>query len=107
VRRRQADVFVEVEGGDAAEIEALLAVHADQLLIEAQRGAAGGEAEHGVGFFPNDAGDDLGAEDAANVGIFADEDFHGANSSRRHGPGRQAPTGDLSNCGKCHLTACC
>ena len=73
----QADVFVEVEGRDAAEIEAFLAVHLDQLLIETQGRAAGGEAEHGIGFFADDAGDDFCAEHAADFGIVADKDFHG------------------------------
>ena len=77
VRAGETDVFVEVERGDAAEIEALVAVEPDEFLIEAERGAPGGEAEDGVGFFADDAGDDFGAEDAADFGGFADNDFHG------------------------------
>ena len=77
VRAGETDVFVEVERGDAAEIEPLVAVEANEFLVEAERRAAGGEAEDGVGFFADDAGDDFGTEDAADFRGFADDDFHG------------------------------
>ena len=46
MRAAQADVLVEVERHDAREVEPLLAVHADQLGIHAQRRAAGGQPQH-------------------------------------------------------------
>jgi len=76
VRGGEADVFVEVEGRDAAEVQALLAVHPDQFLIEPQGRTAGGETEHSVRLFAYDAGDDLSSEEAADFGFFTDEDFH-------------------------------
>jgi hypothetical protein len=58
--RCEADVFVEVERGDAAEIEPLGAVLAGERLIEPARGAAGCEAENRVRFFEHLAGDQAG-----------------------------------------------
>ena len=81
VRAGEADILVEVKGRHAAEIEPFVAVETDEFLIEAERGAAGGEAEDGVGFFADDAGDDLGTEDAADFGAVADENFHGGESN--------------------------
>ena len=74
--RGQADVFVEVEGGDAAEIEALVAVHADEFLIEAERCASGGEAEHATRFIADELGDHFGTKHAAGVGVWANNNFH-------------------------------
>ena len=37
----------------------------DELLVDQERRAAGGQAEHGVRPFPHDAGDDAGGEEAA------------------------------------------
>jgi hypothetical protein len=73
----QTHVLVEVERRDAAEIEPFIAMQSDQLLIQPQRRPAGGEAEHGIRFLPNDGGNNLGAENAADLGGIADEDFHG------------------------------
>ena len=90
VRRGQPDVFVEVERGDAAEIEALGPVEPDEFLIEPERRATGGEAEDGVRFFADDAGDDFGTEHATDLGGIADEDFHGEDEqTARGGRGRQ------------------
>ena len=78
VRAGKTDIFVEVKSGDAAEIQTLFAVQSDEFLIKPQRRPAGGETEDGIRFFADDAGDDFCAEDAANLGGFADEDFHGS-----------------------------
>ena len=45
---READVFVEVEGGDLAPIE----IHRDKRAVKGQWRAAGGEAEDRVGLVP-------------------------------------------------------
>jgi hypothetical protein len=78
----EADVFVEVKRSHPAEIEAFFAVEANKLLVETERSAASGEAEDGVGFFADNTGDDFCSEDAADLGIFADENFHGGLSER-------------------------
>ena len=69
---RQADVFVEVEGGDRAPVE----IHRDQLAIEQQRRAAGGEAEHGIGFVAQQAGDDAGGDVGRGLRRGLNDDFH-------------------------------
>src|SRR5262245_31810190 len=69
---RQADVLVEVEGRDAAEIEPFVAMQSDQLLIESKWRAAGRESEHGGQFLADNAGNDLGAEHATGLGGIAD-----------------------------------
>ncbi len=92
MRRGQADIFVEVESRDLTEIEPLVAMHADQFLIELQRGASGGEAEHGVRFFSDYASDNLGGEEATGLGVFADEDFHDCRL------GSRCREGKLKNC---------
>ncbi len=73
----EADILVEVERRDPAEVEALVAMQADELLVKTERSATGGEAEDGFGFFADDPGDNFRAEEAADFGIVADEDFHG------------------------------
>ncbi len=55
--RGEAHVFVEVEGRNLAEVEALLLVQAHEFPIHEERGVAGGQAEHGVGLFADEAGD--------------------------------------------------
>ena len=47
VVRRHREVFVEVEGDDAREVEARFLVQADQLAVQADRRRAGRQAEHG------------------------------------------------------------
>ena len=73
---RQTDIFVEVEGCHPTEVQILLAVETDQFPVEHQRGATRGEAEHGVGFFPHNPGDDLGGEKTTILWAVADDDFH-------------------------------
>src|SRR5207244_622760 len=53
-------ILVEIERHDVGEIEALLAVHLDQLAVDADRGATGGEAENRVPAFPATLLDYLG-----------------------------------------------
>ena len=60
---RQTAVFVQVDGGHFRKVHVALVVPVDQLLIGAHGGAAGGQAQHAVGFH-----DDLGRD---NVGRFA------------------------------------
>src|SRR5688572_6919825 len=74
---RQADIFVQVEGGDAAEVEPVIAVKPNQLLIKAEWRAASGEPEDRLGLLTDDAGNNLGAEHAAGLGGIANKDFHG------------------------------
>jgi hypothetical protein len=60
-RRRHRVVLVEVEGHDAREAEALLAVEPDELAVDADRGGAGGEPQDGASpggaAFADDRGD--------------------------------------------------
>src|SRR5688572_26506154 len=74
---RQPDIFVKVEGGDAAEIEPVIAMQPNQLLIKAEGRAASGQPEDGIRLFADDAGNNLGAEHAAGLGRIANKDFHG------------------------------
>ena len=69
--------LIEVEGRDLAEIESLVAVQADQLLIELQRRPPGGEAEDAIGFLAHEPGDDPRPEHAPRFGVVLDDDFHG------------------------------
>ena len=46
VLRRQRVIFVQVEGRDVGEAQFFLAMQAGQLGVEADRGGAGGEAQH-------------------------------------------------------------
>src|SRR4051812_27378812 len=73
---RQTYVLVEIECGDAAKIETLLAVHANEFPVHRQRGGAGGEAEDGVPFFAHDPGDVPRGDDRALFGSGLDDDFH-------------------------------
>ena len=60
----QAVVFVEVEGDDPRKVELLLAVHADQFAVDADRRGAGGQPQDGVVAegvpLADRVGDDLG-----------------------------------------------
>ncbi len=76
---RQADVFVQIECGDAAPVE----LHAGKHLIETQRGAAGGEAEHGAGLVAQQPGDDPRGDAGSLFGRGLDDDFHQVPSLRQ------------------------
>src|SRR3954465_1977793 len=80
--RRQPDIFVEVEGCHPGEIQALVAMHANELLVEPLGRATRGEAKHRVGLVAHDTGDDPGAEQTTSFGIFSNKDFHGLASER-------------------------
>ncbi len=49
--RRQADVFIEIEGRHMAEIQLLIAVHVNQVRVHELGRGAGREAKNGVWFF--------------------------------------------------------
>ena len=59
MRGGQAEVFVEIEGSDVREIERAGLMQADEMLVEANHGVAGGEAESERRFFLDGAGDKL------------------------------------------------
>jgi len=74
---RQPDVFVQIEGRDAAEIQAFLPMQTDQLSVEAQGRSARRQTKHRIGFPSHQSDDDAGAEQAAGFGRLSDENFHG------------------------------
>jgi hypothetical protein len=76
----QADVFVEVERRDPAEIEALGAMDFDQTFVSFERGLAGGEPQDGVRFLADEDGDLPGGQSARGVSVGFDDDFHGMRS---------------------------
>jgi hypothetical protein len=65
---RHRVVLVQVEGGHAPEGEPFLAVHPDQLAIDADRGGSGGQAEHRAPAFPLPLPDHLGYPDRHRPG---------------------------------------
>ncbi len=69
---RNADVFVQVERGDAAPVE----VHRDELAVQQDGSAAGGEAQHGVGLFCKQPGNDPRRDSGRLLGSGLDDDLH-------------------------------
>ena len=63
-------VLVEIEGHDVREVEAFVAVHLDQLAIDTDWGAAGGESEDGVSTFTTPFLDDVGDAPGDRAGNF-------------------------------------
>jgi hypothetical protein len=76
VRRRNANVFIEVERGDFAPVQFQL----HQFAIEQQRRATGGQAQHGVRFFPDQPGNHAGRNQRGGFRIRLDDNFHGKRS---------------------------
>src|SRR5699024_7451666 len=56
----QAPVFVQVHGGHFGEIQVALLVPVDQLVVDAEGGAAGGQAEYAGGLHGDLRRDDVG-----------------------------------------------
>ena len=81
-----ADVFIEVEGGDVGPVEVLL----DELAVEWHGGSTGGEAEDGVGFCADGVGEEAGGHSGSRFGIGLDDNFHRIKNKdpvrRRHCP---------------------
>ncbi len=77
VFRRQANVFVEVEGGAKREIQPLLAMHLHEALINAFHGPAGGEAQHQMRISPQFLGDDPRHQLGGGIRIRLNDYFHG------------------------------
>ncbi|OPZ89433.1 MAG: hypothetical protein BWY73_01509 [candidate division TA06 bacterium ADurb.Bin417] len=75
---RQAEVLVEVEGRHPRKIQALFPVQADEFLVKAERGAAGGQAEDQVRFFLQAGLDDPGRLAAHFRHAGFDDDLHRA-----------------------------
>src|ERR1700737_4213692 len=75
--RHHRVVLVEGECHDVGEVEAFVTVHLDQLAIDPDRRAAGGESKHGVPAFTAPFLDDLGdaSGDGAGDLIVLDDDY--------------------------------
>ena len=80
---RHRVVLVEVERHDVCEAQPLVAVHANELAIDADRRRSGREAEHrplaGRGAFADQRRDSIGDE---SRDVFVVLDDHGADASR-------------------------
>src|SRR5262249_35092342 len=59
MRRRESQVFVEIEGYNLREIDGASFVEANKIFVNADHGPAGGEAERQPGFSVDRAGDEL------------------------------------------------
>ena len=76
-RRRHRVILVEVERDDAGVVDLAGAVAADQLLIDPEGGAAGGEPEHAAALrrrFAADHLDDPVREQRGEVVVVGDDD---------------------------------
>jgi hypothetical protein len=82
MRRIQADIFIEIEGGNPAKIQSVLSVHLDQELIEQERCFSRGKSQDRVRLASDMPGDDPGSQEARLPQIRLDNDFHGAHYSR-------------------------
>ena len=58
------------------EIRLARLMEAYEFAIEQQRRAAGGQSEHGVGFFSHEPHDDPGGEAAGGFRVRLNDDFH-------------------------------
>ena len=67
-----ANVFVEVEGGDVGPVEILL----DEMAVEWHGGSAGGQAEDGVWLGADGVGEEAGSHGGSCFGIGLDDNFH-------------------------------
>jgi hypothetical protein len=76
VRRGEADVFIEVERGNLAIIEALQPMDADEFAVKRQRCGTRGKPENGVGLGADQLFHDAGAEFRSGEGAGLDDDFH-------------------------------
>jgi hypothetical protein len=84
----EPDVFVEIEGLEATEIEAARAVSLDQGAIEQQLAAPGSEAQDGARLTADEVRDDSGGQGARRLGGRLDDHLHaGAPGAGRSGIG--------------------
>ena len=67
-----ANVFVEVEGGDLRPIEVLL----DELFVEWHGRSACRESENRIGLGADEVGEEAGGHSGGRFGIGLDDDFH-------------------------------
>ena len=72
----QAAVLVQVDAGDLGEVQVALVVPLDQLFIGTHGGAAGGQAQHAVGFHDDLSRDDVGSLAGHVIVVFRADDFH-------------------------------
>ena len=76
VRRKEADVLVQVESAAQGKIEFLLLMHADEVTIDSLHRVACSQAKDQVGIGPQFMGDHSGNEGRRRVFIWLDDDFH-------------------------------
>jgi hypothetical protein len=73
----KADIFVEIKGDDAREVEGFFAVHADEFAVHSFLRVTGGQAEAEIWFLADRIGDHA-RRFAAQFGVVVgDEDEHG------------------------------
>ena len=93
MRRGQAQVLVQIEGGHPRQIEPLLAMEADQLAVHPERGAPGGQSEGDRRLIADAVGHDAGRFAIERGGVGNQHDQHreegeSAREGRRAAQGR-------------------
>ena len=106
VLRRDRVVFVQVEGGDVLEAEPLLAMEADQFLVDEDGGRAGGQAEDGLDALGGALADQLGDlgrdSDRGSLGFVENRD--GNTLPARHFQRRRTGVGIRADCSSAGIT---
>ena len=80
---RQAQVLIQIERVDAAQVQAVLTMHARQFSIQLHWRAARRQAKHQIRLAPNGLGDQVGRDAHGISRRGLDDDFHGCASERR------------------------
>src|SRR5438128_12071727 len=81
MRRSQADILIEIEGRHPRKIEPFFAMASDELAIQAQRRAAGREAQHALGLLFHQTRDKVGRAPCDRLGIGKNNHTHAASSA--------------------------
>src|SRR6266576_5729702 len=76
VRRKKADVLVQIESTAQRKIQLLLLVHSDKVPIDGFHGLAGGEAKDQMWVGSEFMGNYSGHERSRRIFIGLDDDFH-------------------------------
>ena len=73
---RKAAILVQVVGADLGKVNVALLIPGGKLLVSADRGGAGGKAQHTIGLEDNLRRDDIGGLTAHILVVFSFNDLH-------------------------------
>jgi hypothetical protein len=79
----KTEIFIEIKSNDAGEIERALLVERDELFVDADHGAASGQAKRQSRFFAYRAGNELSGLKANFFGVAFQDHQHAASSLNR------------------------